>query len=152
LGECHDPETHLIPLVLDAAAGLRSDITVFGNDYETPDGTCIRDYIHVSDLADAHVRAMMGIDSVKLARAYNLGTGKGFSVKEVIDAARRVAGRDFAVLKGPRRPGDPASLVANAALANRDLDWLPAFTTIDKIIETAWAWSNHSRAATLESA
>jgi UDP-arabinose 4-epimerase len=151
LGECHDPETHLIPLVLEAAAGRRPHVTVYGNDYETPDGTCIRDYIHVSDLADAHVRAMVNLGERKLNFAYNLGTGKGHSVKEVIDAARRIVGRDFEVLKGPRRTGDPASLVADAALANRDLGWRPRYITIAAMIETAWAWSNRSNAAILES-
>jgi len=152
LGECHDPETHLIPLVLEAAAGRRPDVTVHGNDYETPDGTCIRDYIHVSDLAEVHVHAMTSLGQRKLERAYNLGTGKGHSVKEVIDAARRVTGRDFTVLNGPCRPGDPAFLVADATLANRDLGWLTRYTTIADMIETAWAWSNRSSAALLESA
>ena len=143
LGEYHDPETHLIPLILDAAAGRRPNITVYGVDYDTPDGTCIRDYIHVSDLAEAHVCAMMGLEQRKLERAYNLGTGNGYSVMEVIDAVRRLANRDFTVLKGARRPGDPASLVADASRANLDLGWLPKYTKIDDMIESAWAWSNN---------
>ena len=152
LGESHDPETHLIPLVLDAAAGRRPNITVYGDDYDTPDGTCIRDYIHVSDLADAHVRAMIRLDERRLERAYNLGTGKGHSVKEVIDAARRVTGRDFTVLTGRRRAGDPGSLIADASRANRDVGWLPRYTKIDDMIEIAWAWSNRSSATILKSA
>ena len=143
LGENHDPETHLIPLVLDTAAGRRPNITVYGDDYDTPDGTCIRDYIHVSDLAEAHVCAMIGLGERKLERAYNLGTGSGYSVMEVIDAGRRLTNRNFMVLKGARRPGDPASLVADTSRANRDLGWLPKYTKIDDMIETAWAWSNN---------
>ncbi len=141
LAEQHDPETHLIPLILDAAAGRRPNISVYGDDYDTPDGTCVRDYIHVSDLAEAHVRAMIGLGERKLERAYNLGTGNGYSVMEVIDAVRRLANRDFAVLKGPRRSGDPASLVADASRANRDLGWCARYTRIDDIIETAWVSS-----------
>ena len=147
LGECHDPETHLIPLVLDTAAGRRPNITVYGDDYDTPDGTCIRDYIHVSDLAEAHVCAMIGLGERKLERAYNLGTGSGNSVMDVIDAGRRLTNRNFTVLKGARRPGDPASLVADASRANRDLGWLPKYTKIDDMIETAWAWSNNGAKA-----
>jgi UDP-arabinose 4-epimerase len=151
LGECHDPETHLIPLVLEAAAGRRSHVTVYGNDYDTPDGTCIRDYIHVSDLADAHVCAMMNLGERKLGPAYNLGTGAGYSVKEVIDAARRIAGRDFQVLIGPRRSGDPGTLIADATHARRDLGWQPRYIAIADMIESAWAWSNRNSAAILES-
>jgi len=146
LGECHDPETHLIPLVLDAAAGRRPNVTVYGSDYDTPDGTCIRDYIHVSDLADAHVRAMTGLGESKLERAYNLGTGKGYSVAEVIEAGRRLTKRDFKVLKGDRRPGDPACLVADAFRAQRDLGWVPALTSIDEHLSTAWQWLVRSHA------
>lgn len=152
VGECHDPETHLIPLVLEAAAGRRPGVTVYGNDYDTPDGTCIRDYIHVSDLAEAHVSAMINLGERMLESAYNLGTGKGHSVKEVIDAARRVTDRDFAVLNGRRRPGDPAFLVANASRAYRDLSWQPRYTTIDDMIRTAWVWSNRKSPAILKSA
>ncbi len=143
LGEYHDPETHLIPLILDTAADRRPNITIYGDDYDTPDGTCIRDYIHVSDLADAHVCAMMGLGDRKLARAYNLGTGNGYSVLEVIDAVRHLTSRDVMVQRGARRPGDPASLVADASRANRDLGWLPKYTKIGDIIESAWAWSNN---------
>jgi UDP-arabinose 4-epimerase len=140
LGESHDPETHLIPLVLDAAAGRRPNITAYGDDYDTPDGTCIRDYIHVSDLAEAHVRAMIAMGERKLERAYNLGTGRGYSVKEVIDAGRRLTNRDFVVLKGARRPGDPARLVADASRARHDLGWVPAFADVIDSIGTAWQW------------
>lgn len=147
LGEHHDPETHLIPLVLDTAAGRSPSITVYGDDYDTPDGTCIRDYIHVSDLAAAHIYAMVGLGGSKLQRAYNLGTGIGYSVMEVIDAVRRLGNRDFTVLKSYRRPGDPACLVADARRATRDLGWRPKYTKIDDIIETALAWSNNGVAA-----
>jgi len=146
LGECHDPETHLIPLVLDAAALRRPTVTIHGVDYATPDGTCIRDYIHVSDLADAHVRAMTRLGERNLERAYNLGTGKGYSVKEVISAASRISGRDIAVLNGSRRPGDPASLVADAGSAYRDLGWTPRYARIDDIVSTAWRWMQDKNA------
>jgi UDP-arabinose 4-epimerase len=142
LGEDHDPETHLIPLVLAVAAGRRPHITVFGNDYDTSDGTCIRDYIHVSDLADAHVLAMKGLENgAPLRPAYNLGTGQGISVAEVIDVARKVTGRDIRVVNGPRRPGDPAALLANPTCARTDLAWAPRHTAIDNMIQTAWRWS-----------
>ena len=147
IGECHEPETHLIPHVLDAAAGRQPHITVYGDNYDTPDGTCIRDYIHVSDLADAHVCAMMRLGERKLERAYNLGTGDGYSVMEVIDSGRRLTNRGFKVLKGARRPGDPASLVADTSRATRDLGWLPRYTKMDDMIETAWAWSNNGAKA-----
>jgi UDP-arabinose 4-epimerase len=141
IGEDHTPETHLIPLVLDAAIGARPSITVFGEDYDTPDGTCIRDYTHVSDLADAHVLAlkkMMG--GGEGFAAYNLGTGKGASVAEVISAARKMTNHKIAVEKGPRRPGDPAVLVADASRARKDLGWTPRHTAIEDIVETAWTW------------
>lgn len=143
LGETHEPETHLIPLVLDAASGKRPHVTIYGDDYSTPDGTCIRDYVHVSDLADAHVAAMERLDS-GVARRYNLGTGRGYSVLEVIEAARHLAARDFTVLKGARRPGDPAWLIADATRANRDLEWKPLYTNIGDMVGTAWAWLNKS--------
>jgi len=152
LGEFHHPETHLIPLVLEAAAVRRPTVTINGDDYATPDGTCIRDYIHVSDLADAHVRAMSCLGERRLEPAYNLGTGKGCSVKEVIDAACRVTGCDFTILYGPRRPGDPGTLVADASRAHRDFGWLPRYTKIGDMIETAWAWSTRNSTTILKSA
>jgi UDP-arabinose 4-epimerase len=140
LGEDHDPETHLVPLVLDAAAGRRPQITIFGDDYETADGTCIRDYVHVSDLADAHVLAMQGLEGGNLRRAYNLGTGQGTSVAQVIDSARRVTGCRIPIVKGLRRPGDPAALLADPRRACNDLGWSPRHQAIDEIISTAWRW------------
>jgi len=140
IGEDHDPETHLIPLVLDAAAGMRSNITIYGDDYDTPDGTCIRDYIHVSDLADAHLLALQALEQGGTSRAYNLGNGHGYSVQEVIDTARQVTGREIPVRIGRRRPGDPDRLIGDASLIRQDLGWQPKFAALDKIIETAWQW------------
>ncbi len=139
-GESHDPETHLIPLVLDAAAGARPDITIFGTDYPTPDGTCIRDYIHVADLADAHVKALQALEAGSPSCAYNLGNERGFSVREVIDAAERVTGLRVPAKVGDRRPGDPASLVADASKARRELGWKPRLNDLDQIVRSAWAW------------
>lgn len=145
LGECHDPETHLIPLVLQAASGRRSSITVFGRDYPTEDGTCVRDYIHVHDLCSAHVKALDMLNSGQKsgALAYNLGNGIGFSVKQVIDAARVITqkdGRDVIVQEGRRRKGDPAVLVADASLARSELGWVPKYSDLSTIIEHAWRW------------
>lgn len=146
LGEDHDPETHLIPLVLDAAAGVRPHITIFGDDYETSDGTCVRDYIHVSDLADAHVLALRGLEKGTLSRgAYNLGTGQGHSVAGVIDAARKITGQRVTACKGPRRPGDPAVLLADPSRARAELGFSPRFSRIEDMILSAWRW--HSRSA-----
>jgi len=139
-GEDHDPETHLIPLVLDAAMGRRPDITVFGEDYDTPDGTCIRDYIHVSDLAQAHVLALNKLQNQKGHYAFNLGNGNGYSVKQVIDTAREVTGRDIRTTIGPRRPGDPDALVGDATRIQKALGWQPRFPDLKDIIETAWNW------------
>lgn len=139
-GECHNPETHLIPLVLDAAAGLRPHITVFGTDYDTPDGTCVRDYIHVSDLADAHVRALDATGRDGVTGAFNLGNGLGFSVRQVIDTAQQVTGRPVPVQWGPRRAGDPPALVSDASLARRVLGWVPQTPDLEGIVRTAWAW------------
>jgi UDP-glucose-4-epimerase GalE len=144
LGEEHDSETHLIPLVLDAAAGRRPYISVFGDDYDTPDGTCIRDYIHVSDLADAHVLAMKRLEDTALRQAYNLGTGHGNSVAQVIDAARAVTGKDIRVVKGTRRPGDPAELSANPARVKKDLGWITKYPAIADSLKTAWRWSSQN--------
>ena len=140
LGERHVPETHLIPLILQAASGRREDIKVFGDDYDTEDGTCVRDYIHINDLCDAHSLALHKmIENDKSAR-YNLGNGKGFSVKQVIDVAKEVSGKDFKVSVEPRRAGDPAVLVADATLARQELDWQPKFAELKDIVKTAWSW------------
>jgi UDP-arabinose 4-epimerase len=139
-GEDHDPETHLIPLVLDAAAGKRPSITIFGDDYNTPDGTCIRDYIHVTDLADAHVKALKYLEQGGATTQYNLGNGKGFSVKEVIDTASQITGKDIPVEIGKRRPGDPAELVGDAMRISKELGWSPEYADLDTIIDTAWKW------------
>ena len=144
IGEAHDPETHLIPLVLDAAAGRRPALTVFGDDYATPDGTCIRDYIHVTDLADAHVWALKVLEQGSNSRAYNLGNGAGFSVREVISAAEAITGRPVPVNIGPRRPGDPPRLVGDAARARNELGWSPRYAGLDDILQTAWAWHERS--------
>jgi UDP-glucose 4-epimerase len=143
-GERHNPETHLIPLILQAAAGLRPEVTVFGEDYPTPDGTCVRDYIHVVDLARAHVLALEGLAAGKPSAAYNLGCGgAGYSVAQVIDAARRVTGREIRVAKGPRRPGDPAVLVASSARIHRELGWSPQYQSLEEIIGSAWRFMQH---------
>ena len=140
LGERHDPETHLIPLVLQAAAGKRAAISVFGNDYDTPDGTCIRDYIHVMDLCDAHLLALKHLVSGKGSGRYNLGNGLGYSVQQVIATARAVTGREIAVRHEARRAGDPARLVADSAQARRELGWQPQRAALARIIADAWAW------------
>jgi UDP-glucose 4-epimerase len=140
LGERHDPETHLIPLVLQAASGRRPHISIYGRDYDTPDGTCIRDYIHVADLCDAHWLALQKLLSGSNSAAYNLGNGQGFSVQEVIDAAREVTGDKIKVVDAARRGGDPARLVANSAAAQKALDWQPARYNLETIIEDAWRW------------
>ena len=138
LGENHDPEEHLIPIVLDVALGKRDRITIFGTDYDTPDGTCVRDYVHVSDLAMAHALALDSLTLDGKSTAYNLGIGNGYSVREVIDSCRRVTGCDIAVQEGSRRPGDPAVLVADPTRAMRELGWKPRFTELDEIVRTAW--------------
>jgi UDP-glucose 4-epimerase len=135
--ERHDPETHLIPLVLQVARGQRSHIAIFGDDYDTPDGTCVRDYVHVADLADAHVRALERIDEFGTLTC-NLGNGTGFSVREVIDAARRVTGHAIPAEVAPRRPGDPAALVASSARARDLLGWTPEVADLDRIVGDAW--------------
>ncbi|MDS4042014.1 MAG: UDP-glucose 4-epimerase GalE [Candidatus Competibacter sp.] len=142
IGEDHTPETHLIPLVLRAARDPNAPVSIHGTDYPTPDGTCIRDYIHVTDLADAHLRALAALEKGAETAAYNLGTGRGHSVREIVAAARRVTGREIAVVEGPRRPGDPPELVADATRAGIELGWIPGFTEIDDIIETAWRWES----------
>lgn len=140
LGERHDPETHLIPLVLRAAARRRPFISVFGRDYDTPDGTCIRDYIHINDLCEAHWLALQSLMQGAASQRYNLGNGNGFSVQEVIDAVRRVTGRSIEVRDAPRRDGDPARLVADAALARQQLGWQPRYADLDIMVKHAWVW------------
>jgi UDP-glucose 4-epimerase len=135
-GEDHTPETHLIPIVLQVALGQRDKVTIYGDDYDTPDGTCIRDYIHIVDLAQAHILALETMQS----GAYNLGNGNGYSVKEVIDVARRVTGHPIPAEIGVRRPGDPPRLVAGADKARNVLGWNPKLADLEKIIESAWAW------------
>ena len=138
-GEAHDPESHLIPLILDVALGRRASIRIYGDDYPTPDGTCIRDYIHVSDLADAHLLALAALESHDRL-IFNLGNGQGFSVREVIESARRVTGHPIPAEVHPRRPGDPAVLVASSEKAIRELGWKPRYTQLDDILRTAWVW------------
>lgn len=140
LGERHEPETHLIPLVLQAAAGRRSHITVFGRDYDTPDGTCIRDYIHINDLCQAHLLALAHLLNDGDSAAFNLGNGAGFSVQEVIDIASEVVGHSIPVQFGERRPGDPARLVADAKRAQAVLGWQPRYADLKTIIAHAWRW------------
>ena len=140
IGERHVPETHLIPLVLQAASGRRESISIFGQDYDTPDGTCIRDYIHICDLCDAHWLALASLQTNNITAAYNLGNGNGFSVKEVIDTASKVTGVDIPVIIAERRAGDPARLVADAALARKSLNWQPQFDSLATIIDHAWKW------------
>jgi len=140
LGERHDPETHLIPLVLQVAAGQRPHIQVYGEDYDTPDGTCIRDYIHIVDLCQAHLLALDKLRQDGSSTAYNLGNSNGFSVREVIETARAVTGKDIKVLSAARRAGDPACLVAKSALARAALQWMPVYAGLATIIEHAWRW------------
>ncbi|MGG5822250.1 UDP-glucose 4-epimerase GalE [Falsiroseomonas sp. HW251] len=143
-GEDHDPETHLVPLAIGAAMGTRAPLTVFGTDYDTPDGTCIRDYVHVSDLADAHLRVLplLGERSVR----FNLGTGTGYSVKQVIESVGRIGGKPVPFSTGPRRAGDPAVLVASSAKLREATGWSPRYGALDDIVRTAWAWhSAHPR-------
>jgi UDP-glucose 4-epimerase len=140
-GEDHAPETHLIPLVLKTALGQREKLVIYGDDYPTRDGTCIRDYIHVSDLAQAHILALRALDRGSMV--YNLGNGRGFTVKEVVETALRVTGRQISVVVGPRRPGDPAELVASSEKIKKELGWEPRHADLESIISSAWEW--HSR-------
>lgn len=137
-GEDHRPEGHLIPLVLDVARGKREKLTIFGNDYKTPDGTCVRDYIHVIDLAQAHILALKALD--KGSRTYNLGNGKGYSNMELVEMARQITGRPIPVEIGPRRPGDPDILIADSAKIKAELGWQPRYADLRHIIESAWKW------------
>jgi UDP-glucose 4-epimerase len=148
LGERHNPETHLIPLVLQAASGRRQAITVFGEDYDTPDGTCIRDYIHVVDLCEAHLLALDYLAAGKESVAINLGNAHGHSIRHVIETAQRVTGRNIPVISGARRPGDPARLVADSRLAGTVLGWKPRLSQLETIIEHAWRWEKKLAAIT----
>jgi UDP-glucose-4-epimerase GalE len=139
IGEDHDPEEHLVPLAIRAAGG-GTPLTIFGDDYPTPDGTCIRDYVHVADLADAHVRALRALEDGAASTAYNLGNGEGMSVRQVIDAVGRVTGTAVPHRVGPRRPGDPARLVASSLRARTELGWQPRASQVDEIVRTAWEW------------
>lgn len=145
IGESHDPETHLIPLVLKTAKGERDLISIYGDDYDTPDGTCIRDYIHVVDLAAAHILALNKLDELDGNRFYNLGNGTGFSVKEVISCAEKITGVKVKVEITKRREGDPARLVAGAKLARKELGWKPEYAELEGIIESAWNWERSKR-------
>jgi UDP-glucose 4-epimerase len=140
IGERHEPETHLIPLLLEVASGRRSHVSVFGRDYDTPDGTCIRDYIHVVDLCAAHLLALEWLRDGKPSTAFNLGNGSGFSVVQVVDAVRRVTGREVTVEDAPRRAGDPARLVADSRRVRQELGWSPQFADLDTIVRHAWAF------------
>jgi UDP-glucose 4-epimerase len=137
-GEYHDPETHLIPLTLQVALGQRENIVIFGDDYPTRDGTCVRDYIHIVDLAQAHILALRALETGSCT--YNLGNGKGFTVKEVVDTCRQVTGCDIPSVIGPRRPGDPATLVAGSDKIKRELGWEPQYPDLRTIVEHAWRW------------
>jgi UDP-glucose 4-epimerase len=145
IGEDHDPETHLIPLVLEAALDKRSNVTIFGTDYDTPDSTCVRDYIHVSDLAEAHVLALDALQSGCNSTSLNLGTGNGFSVREVIHAATEITGCKIPVIEGARRPGDPPRLVADATRAKRELGWTPRYDDLRPMVTTSWKWALKKR-------
>jgi UDP-glucose 4-epimerase len=143
IGEDHDPESHLIPLVIGAALGTRPPVRIFGTDYDTPDGTAVRDYVHVMDLADAHLRALQRLESGSPSQAVNLGTGRGQSVREVVNTVARVGGRPVPAVESPRRAGDPASLVADPSRARSVLGWQCRFPELDVIVQHAWQW--HSR-------
>ncbi|MGE5582604.1 MAG: UDP-glucose 4-epimerase GalE [Bacillota bacterium] len=146
IGEDHQPETHLIPIVLQTALGIRPYIEIFGTDYHTPDHTCIRDYIHVSDLAQAHILALEALGQGASSTIYNLGNGLGYSNRQVIEVAKEVTGREIPVKEGPRRPGDPAVLVASSNRLQAELGWRPQYPQLEKIIETAWRWhKSHPR-------
>ncbi len=143
LGEDHQPETHLIPLVLQAAAGKRAHVSIFGTDYDTPDGTCIRDYIHVTDLAQAHVLGLQHLLDNRVSQIFNLGNGSGFSVKQVIDTAKAVTGRAVPFEECPRRIGDPAVLIGSSAKARQVLGWQPQYADLKTIVQHAWNWHQH---------
>ncbi|SNS13653.1 UDP-galactose 4-epimerase [Anaerovirgula multivorans] len=144
IGEDHDPETHLIPLILEVPLNKRPHITIFGTDYETHDGTCIRDYIHVMDLVDAHILALNKLREGSESDVYNLGNGEGFSVKEMIEAARKVTGHSIPAVIGERRAGDPSKLIASSGKAKKELGWEPTFTKVEDIIASAWKWHSNN--------
>lgn len=144
IGEAHTTETHLIPLILQVPLKQRKHITVYGDDYDTPDGTCLRDYIHVNDLADAHLDALNYLRREMTSNIFNLGNGTGFSVREMIEAAKRITGEEIAVEQGDRRAGDPAQLVASSKKAREILGWTPKYTSVEKIIATAWKWHKNN--------
>jgi UDP-galactose 4-epimerase (EC 5.1.3.2) len=144
IGEDHSPESHLIPLILQVPLGKREAITVFGEDYDTPDGTCIRDYIHVLDLADAHIKAVEYLQSGNKSNIFNLGNGIGFSVKEMIDSAKEATSEEIKVVVGERRAGDPARLIASNEKAQKILGWTPKYTDVKAIIKTAWTWHKNN--------
>jgi UDP-glucose 4-epimerase len=141
LGEDHRPESHLIPLTIKAAMGERGDVKIYGTDYPTPDGTCIRDYIHIEDLCGAHLLALNKLDK-QPELIYNLGNSRGYSVREVIDTVKKVSGKNFKVTETARRPGDPPVLTADAAKAKKELGWKVQYPELEKIVETAWRWHN----------
>ena len=145
VGERHEPETHLIPLMLDAIDGRRPALTLYGTDYDTPDGTCIRDYVHVMDLAEAHVLGLKWLQDGKESTVFNLGTGTGFSVREVVDQSRAVTNREVPVVEGPRRPGDAVRLVSGSDKALRELGWQPKRSTMSEMIADAWRWHQSDR-------
>lgn len=145
-GEAHEPESHLIPLILDVALGRRQSIKIFGKDYPTPDGTCIRDYVHVGDLADAHLLALKALEE-RSRLIYNIGNGQGFSVREVVESVRRVTGHAIPVVEEPRRPGDPAVLVASSKRIMEELGWKPQYSALDDIVRSAWIWHQQRHGA-----
>jgi UDP-glucose-4-epimerase GalE len=140
LGECHEPETHLVPAALEAVAGLRPALDLYGTDYDTPDGTCIRDYVHVTDLAEAHVRSLESLLEGGASGVWNLGTGRGYSNREVLAGIERAVGQAVPVRAAPRRPGDPPRLVADARRFREDFGWEPRLSDLDTVVRTAWAW------------
>ena len=140
VGEFHQPETHLVPLILDAIDGKRDALTIFGTDYDTPDGTCIRDYVHVLDLVEAHVLGLRWLENAQPSEVFNLGTGTGFTVREVIDKARVITNREVPVIEGARRPGDCTKLVSGSRKAKTELGWTPERSSLDRMIEDAWRW------------
>lgn len=145
LGERHEPETHLIPLILQIASGRRPHVEVYGRDYPTPDGTCVRDYVHIEDLCQAHLLSLKYLLEGGRSTAYNLGNGDGFSVQQIIEAARRVTGREIKVVDVPRRPGDPARLVADSSRARKELKWAPRYADVESIIGHAWVWEMRNK-------
>jgi UDP-glucose 4-epimerase len=139
IGEHHEPETHIIPIICQVALGQRDKLSIFGDDYATPDGTCVRDYIHVEDLVEAHIAALDALEPGD-CRTYNLGLGRGISILEIVEAVRRVSGKDIPIEMAPSHPGDPPTLFCDASKIARELDWKPQITDLDEIISTAWQW------------